>query len=166
MMNEWDDEAAQVTGESVQVAAFCVGEQRYGLDIMRIKEIINPVAITPVPRAPEFIEGIIELRGAFLPVVDLRKRFGIEPTAMTRENKYIIVSLSGRVLGLVVDKVIDTRPIPIGGISDGADLALGASTRFLTGCYKSADGILLMIDLDEVLSSVEKNELLDMESTN
>ena len=164
-MNEWDDEAAQATGESLQVAAFCVGEQQYGLDIMRIKEIINPVAITPVPRAPVFIEGIIELRGAFLPVVDLRKRFRIEATSMTRENKFVIVSLSGRVIGLIVDKVIEVRRIPVGSISDRADLALGANTKFLTGCYKSDDAILLMLDLDEVLSSVEKDELLDMEST-
>jgi purine-binding chemotaxis protein CheW len=164
MTNEWDDEVGQATGESRHVVAFCVGQQQYGLDIMRIKEIINPVSITPVPRAPQFIEGIIELRGAFLPIVDLRKRFDLEPTAMTRQNKYVIVSLSGRVIGLVVDRVIEPRRIPVGSISDGADLAFGASTRFLTGCFKSDDGILLMLDLDEVLSPDEKGELLDMES--
>jgi len=70
--------------ELTQLVAFGVGDGDYAVDIMRIKEIINPVAVTPMPKAPPFIEGVIELRGAILPIVDVRKRFDMTPTSATR----------------------------------------------------------------------------------
>src|SRR5262249_33668960 len=89
--------------ELVQLASYRLGGEEYAIDIMRIKEIIHPRKITKVPKAPPFIEGVVELRGAILPVVDLRKRFELATLEMTRASKYIIVSMERRVLGLVVD---------------------------------------------------------------
>ena len=86
------------TDESLQMVGFRVGEGEYALDIMRVKEIINPVRVTAVPKAPPFIEGVIELRGAILPVVDLRKRFDLPATPATRATKFLIVviEISGK----------------------------------------------------------------------
>ena len=108
---------------TIQVARFHVGDEEYALDIMRIKEIINPAPITRVPRAPAFIEGIIELRGAFLPVVDLRKRFGLAPRPPGRETKYVIVSLEGRIVGLIVDRVTEVSRIATDDIEGEISLA-------------------------------------------
>ena len=79
--------------ELIQLVAFRVGEGLYAVDILRIKEIINPLKITQVPKAPPFIEGVIELRGAILPIVDLRKRFDLPATPTTRTSKIIIVGI-------------------------------------------------------------------------
>lgn len=147
---------------ALQVACFSVGGEEYALDIMRIKEIINPVKVTRVPRAPAFIEGIIELRGAFLPVVDLRKRFEVEVTDPTRDTKYVIVALEGRILGLVVDRVIEVAWIEPESIKEAPQLAVSAAARFFSGVAKWRDGIIMLIDLDELLSSVEKQELVGM----
>jgi purine-binding chemotaxis protein CheW len=160
MIHRHDDDASDDPGEArAQVACFCVGDGEYALDIMRIKEIINPVRITAVPRAPAFIEGIIELRGAYLPVIDLRKRFGLEPTPLTREGKYVIVGLEGRIVGLVVDRVIDVRRIDPDQVSEAPQLARGPEARFLSGVFSSDDRIVMMIDLDEVLSPAERSAL-------
>lgn len=150
--------------ESLQVACFVVGAEEYALDIMRIKEIINPVKVTQVPRSPEFIEGIIELRGAFLPVVDLRKRFALPRTDPTRDTKYIIVSLEGRIVGLVVDKVIQVKWVSADTVSDAPSMAVGDNARFFSGVAKWDDHIVMLMNLDEILSSVEKEQLLGMQS--
>jgi purine-binding chemotaxis protein CheW len=120
----------------VQVASFHVGDQEYALDIMKIKEIINPLVITAVPKAPPFIEGIIELRGAVLPVVDLRKRFALEPRPQSRETKYIIVTLEGHIVGLVVDRVREVMRIDEGEILDAPAMATGVDARFVAGVFK------------------------------
>ncbi len=152
--------------ESIQLACFFVGDEEYALDIMRIKEIINPVTITRVPRAPDFIEGIIELRGAFLPVVDLRRRFELSMAEVTRETKYVIVALEGRILGLVVDRVAEVKRITIDQISDAPELALGGDTRYFNGVVKWDDRIVMLLDLDEVLSTTEKDQLRGLERAN
>src|SRR6185503_14313339 len=98
-----------------QLVAFSVADGDYAIDIMRIKEIINPVRVTQVPKAPPFIEGVIELRGAILPVVDLRKRFDLPATPPTRASKLLIVviEVAGRrmIVALVVDGV--SEPIRV-----------------------------------------------------
>src|SRR5262249_7071528 len=89
--------------ELIQLAVIQIGSEEYAIDIMRIKSIIQPLKITKVPKAPRFVEGVVELRGVILPIVDLRKRFDVAPGAMTRTTKYVIVSLGERLIGLVVD---------------------------------------------------------------
>src|SRR5439155_24663051 len=93
---------AERAPELVQMVAFSVGAGEYALDIMRIKEIINPVKITPVPKAPPFIEGVIELRGAILPVVDLRKRFDLVATPAVRSTKFLVVSIDVNARRMIV----------------------------------------------------------------
>lgn len=148
--------------EIVQLATFTVGGEQYAIDIMRIKEIINPLRVTPVPRAPAFIEGVIELRGAILPVVDLRKRFDLPATPPTRATKYIIVSVAGRILGLIVDGVSEVlrisrselRPPPPFGAADAA--------RYFSGVCQHDGRIVMILDIDRVLTSEEKISLQGM----
>jgi purine-binding chemotaxis protein CheW len=151
--------------ESLQVVSFFVGSGQYALDIMRIKEIIRPVAITAVPLAPSFVEGIIELRGAFLPIVDLRKRFGIETSPATRDARYVVVALEGRIVGLLVDRVADRRRVGRDEITEPPAMAFGADTRFFAGVLKSEGEIVVLLDLDAILSASEKQQLRGLEST-
>src|SRR5688572_30695639 len=151
--------------DSMQVACFSVGGEEYAVDIMKIKEIINPVRITPVPKAPPFIDGIIELRGAILPVVDLRKRFDLEPTALNRDSKYIVTALDGRIVGLVVDKVREVTRIDLDDLRSAPAMAVGESARFFTGVFQRDGRIVMLVDLDQILSTTEKVALRELGRT-
>jgi purine-binding chemotaxis protein CheW len=113
------DGRSAVGEEDLKVAGFYVGPGLYGIEIMRIKEVIQarPYPIRPVPYAPEIVEGVIQLRGVVIPVVDLRRRFRvpIDP-AIDHLNKLIIVSVAGRIAGLKVDRVIGELRVPAGGL--------------------------------------------------
>lgn len=153
------DSTAQ--GDSMQVVCFCVGAQEYALDIMRVKEIVNPAPVAVVPNAPAFIEGVIELRGAFLALIDLRKRFGLEPAGITRDTKFIVVILDRDRpnVGLIVDRVLEVRRIARDDIGAPPALAIGPGSRFIAGVTRRDTGILMLVDLDRVLSGMEMQEL-------
>ena len=171
--------------EMAQMVAFFVGDGEYALDIMRIKEIINPLTVTAVPKAPAFIEGVVELRGAILPVVDLRKRFDLPATAPARGTKYLIVSISvsgihlgtasveptpaspapmnGRrmIVGLIVDGVSEPLRVPRTEVRPAPPLTQGA-TAYFSGMVHHQGRILMVLDLDAILSSTEKISLAGM----
>lgn len=139
----------------IQLATFIVGGEEYALDIMRIKEIIHPQKITPVPKVPLFIEGVIELRGAIIPIVDLRKRFDLPMTAATRSSKYIIVGIEGKIVGLVVDAVGEVLRIGKGEVR-ATPMLEGEAAQYFQGVVHHAGRIIFVLDIDRVLSSQEK----------
>ncbi|HET7753260.1 MAG TPA: chemotaxis protein CheW [Anaeromyxobacteraceae bacterium] len=110
----------------VELCAFRVGEEEYVLDIRRIREIIHPQPVTAVPRAPAWMEGVIDLRGEVLPLIDVRKRLGLPPRTSSRRAKILIVNVAGRILGLLVDAVSEVVRIPRSAI--GPPPALLAQT--------------------------------------
>ena len=142
----------------IQLATFVVGTETYALDIMRIKEIIQPLKITSVPKVPAFIEGVIELRGSILPVVDLRKRFDLPATPATRASKYVIVGIEGRIVGLVVDAVGEVLRVGDQEISAAPELQ-GDAAQYFAGVCRHDGRILFILDLDRILSSTEKISL-------
>jgi purine-binding chemotaxis protein CheW len=154
--------AAGAPGELIQLATFLVGTEEYALDIMRIKEIINPLKITPVPKVPNFIEGVIELRGAILPIVDLRKRFDLPATPPIRSTKYIIVAIEGRIVGLVVDAVGEVLRIARGDVRPTPTLMEGDAASYFTGVCHHAGRIIMCLDIDRILSSTEKISLVSL----
>ncbi len=145
--------------ELTQLVAFGVGDGDYAVDIMRIKEIINPVAVTPMPKAPPFIEGVIELRGAILPIIDVRKRFDLAPVAPTRATKYLIVTVDlGEqrvIVGLVVDRVSEPLRVPKSEIKPAPRLSVSERAYF-TGVVAHHGKMLMVLDVDALLSSAEK----------
>jgi purine-binding chemotaxis protein CheW len=148
--------------EMAQLVAFGVGPGEYALDIMRIKEIINPVAVTAMPKAPAFIEGVIELRGAILPVIDVRKRFDLVPTATTRATKFLIVGIdvgeARLIVGLVVDRVSEPLRVPKAEVKAAPALSV-AEQAFFNGVVHHQKRMLMVLDVDALLSSHEKQIL-------
>ena len=142
--------------EIVQLCAFVVGGEEYVVDIMRIKEIIPPVRITPVPHAPEYIEGVINLRGAIIPVVDLRRRLGLARAAPTKKTKYIICVVGGRRVGLVVDSVTERLRLPRSSIRRAPAMLLGRGPRFFSGVCGPQERLKLLLNIKALLSSGEK----------
>jgi purine-binding chemotaxis protein CheW len=96
----------------VQLCTFRVGGEDYAVDIMRVHEIITPRPITPVPRAPAFLEGVTRIRGEVLPVLDVRKRLGVAPAADARRARFLVASVAGRRIALVVDEVCEVVRLP------------------------------------------------------
>ncbi len=151
---------AEPIGEKpMQLATFVVGTQAYALDIMRIKEIIHPLPITAVPGAPGFMEGVIELRGVILPVVDLRKRFGLDATARTRASKYVLVTLDDKIVALIVDGVSEFVRKPPTEIRPTPSLVTGQEARFFTGVCHHNGRILMLLDIDRILTTQERISL-------
>ncbi len=127
--------ASAAPGEAarVQLCTFRIGGEDYALDIMRVREIIQPLPVTPVPRAPAFVEGVVRLRGEVVPVVDVRKRFGLPAAAPTRKSKYLIVTVAGRRLGLMVDEVCEVLRLTRADIRPTPDLVGLRGPRFFLG---------------------------------
>jgi purine-binding chemotaxis protein CheW len=138
----------------VQLAAFRVGDEEYVIDIMRIKEIINPIKVTAVPGAPDVIEGVINLRGVILPLIDLRKRFGLPVIQKSRNTKYIIVLVLGRFFGMVVDEVLEVVRVPKGLINPVPKMFSGKEPGAFLGVCQYQDRMLFLLNLKKVFQSV------------
>ena len=144
-----------VSRQEIQLACFRVGAEMYALDIMKIKEIIRPLKLTPVPKAPEFIEGVINLRGAVIPVADMRKRFDQPVTENDRKNRIVICSLAGKIIGLLVDEVSEVRRYTRQEIAPAPQFLKGPEAEFFLGVARRGDDFIMLVDLEKVLSSNE-----------
>jgi len=145
----------------IQVACFRLKDDLYAVDIMRIKEIIRPQKLTPLPQAPSFIDGIINLRGAVIPVVDLRKRFGMPARELSISTRLLIVRLSGQTLGLVVDDVTEVATIPVTDIKPPPAVSDGIIVNHLLGVCLSGDNLVMLLDIDRLLTTNEVSALGD-----
>ena len=145
--------------EMKQLISFTVGSEEYGLELLRVKEVIRMRQITWLPKAPACVKGIINLRGDVIPIVDLRERFGLaahEKTAMTR---VIVVELDGRLVGMVVDTASQVVRIPADQF-DPPPTVMGQESRdFITAVGKIGDKLIIMIDVDRILSYRELSQI-------
>ncbi len=137
------------------LAVFSLGAAEYALDIMVIRQIIRPRPIRPVPRAPTFVEGVVELRGAVIPVVDLRRRFGVEPEVGPAAAKLIIVRLQGRLVALVVDRVIGVHRVKKTEIRGTPHWIAGPEAAVFSGVCRREEHLVLVIDLQQLLTTQE-----------
>jgi purine-binding chemotaxis protein CheW len=145
------------------MACFRVSGRECAVDVLRIAEVLRPVPVVPLPAAPAFVEGLIELRGRFLPLIDLRKRFTAEPPADRERGKYIVAPLHGTSVALVVDDVSGVERIPADLIQPPPNLAAGRVVpTYVSGVVRWNDRVLMVLDLDAILTSDEHVELADM----
>jgi purine-binding chemotaxis protein CheW len=145
--------------EAKQLISFTVGNEEYGLELLRVKEVIRARQVTWLPRAPSCVKGIINLRGVVIPIVDLRERFGLpqhENTAMTR---VIVVEVEGRPVGMVVDSASQVVRVPVEQFDDPPPVMGKASRDFITSVGKIGDRLVIMIDVERILSAEEMRQL-------
>jgi purine-binding chemotaxis protein CheW len=145
----------------MQVAIFRVGQERFALDIRHIREITRLEQISSVPSMPSFVEGVMELRGQIIPVVDLRKRLeaGIENS---RQTRIIVSRLEKKPLGLIVDEVTDVWEIEDGEIGAAPSVGSNFKPSFLDGVLKRNDLIVFVLDFTELLSTAERAEVASL----
>ncbi|WP_373061830.1 chemotaxis protein CheW [Gemmatimonas sp.] len=132
---------------------FLAGEE-YGLEILKVSEIIGMQPITRVPRMPEFVRGVINLRGKVIPITDLRSKFGMEHDG-TEDSCIIVVQMRGIMTGVVVDRVSEVVAIAEADIEDAPSFGFGIHTEFLLGIGKTGGRVKLLLDIDKVLATSE-----------
>jgi len=132
---------------------FLAGEE-YGLEILKVSEIIGMQPITRVPRMPEFVRGVINLRGKVIPITDLRAKFGMEQDG-SEDSCIIVVQMRGIMTGVVVDRVSEVVAIAEADIEDAPTFGAGIHTEFLLGIGKTGGRVKLLLDIDKVLASSE-----------
>ncbi len=142
--------------ECLQLLTLMVGAEEYGLNIMDIKEIIRPQEVTEVPRTPDYVLGIISLRGVIVPVFDIRLRLGLERGDRDRKARVVVVNLDDNLYGLLVDSVVQVLNIPVSRIDPPPEIIGGIDADFMKGVGKVEDRLVILIDLEKVLSTEEK----------
>ena len=148
--------------QEILLACFRVGSELYALDIMKIKEIIRPQKLTPIPKSPSFIEGVINLRGVVIPVADMRKRFDQPISEENSKNRIVVCSLAGKIIGLLVDEVTEVKRYGREEIAPAPQFIKGPQAEYFLGVARCDDDLIMLIDLEKVLSSDEKIELQNL----
>lgn len=137
---------------------FQLDDEEYGVEILKVREINGLLDITKVPQTPDFVEGVINLRGKVIPVIDLRTKFGL-PRAEYNEQTCIIVVDVGMMMGIIVDTVSEVNDIPSNAIEPPPNLGCSVDTDFILGMGKVKDEVKILLDIDKVLTSDELVEL-------
>ncbi len=145
--------------EMLQLVSFKLGDEEFGVDIMQVQEIIRMQEITSVPNAPEFVEGVINLRGRVIPIIDLRKRFGLEEKSHDKATRIIVVKVDDLTVGLVVDEVSEVLRIPADTVEPPPPIVAGVESEYIRGVGKLEDRLLILLDLSKTLSKEEKASL-------
>jgi len=135
----------------IQLACFSLGDKLFAVDIMRIREIIIPQALSPLPCASDLLEGVINLRGSVIPVMNMRKRFGMSVVDDAPVGKLLIVSLVRQLLALVVDDVMEVISVPADDIKPPIQMTSGVGMEFLLGVCLSNNRVFMMLDIDSLL---------------
>jgi purine-binding chemotaxis protein CheW len=146
-----------------QLVVFELSDERYGVDIASVDSIIRLQPVVGVPHAPTFVEGVTRLRGTVLPVIDLRKRFGLPAQEPTKETRIVVAGMGGLAVGMLVDAVIEVRKVPGEDIEPPSPLVVTVGSAFISGIAKVDDEhMIIVLDLELVLSPEEQADLHDL----
>lgn len=134
-----------------QYLTFRLGEEEYGVEILKVQEIKGYSAITPIPNTPAYLKGVMNLRGTIVPVVDLRAKFTMAEAEYNQFTVIIVLTVGAKVMGLVVDAVSDVLNIPRTDIQPTPDFGAQVDARFISGMAKAGDKLVVLLDIDTVL---------------
>jgi purine-binding chemotaxis protein CheW len=149
---EWTADAARVATFPTQLISFAIGDDQYGVDIMAVREIKGWTDITPLPRQPDYVRGVLNLRGVIVPIVDLRCRFGQGLTQATPLHIVIIVQIAAKPIGLLADRVLDIVSLDVAQIKPVPRVAQAQRVSFLSGLVTTEAGMIALIDLPNLLT--------------
>jgi purine-binding chemotaxis protein CheW len=132
---------------------FRLDAEKYGIDVMRVREVLRNTEIAPVPGAPGFVLGIINLRGNVVTVIDTRKRFGLNPKAIDEASRIVILETGDEVVGMMVDSVAEVVDLRASSIETAPNVGNDESAKFIQGVSNCDDGLLILVDLSKLLST-------------
>lgn len=157
--NAADAGVLQSPRELLQLVGFRVGPEEYALDILRVQEIIRVQPLTRVPNSPEFVDGVMNLRGKIIPVIGLRKRFGLEPASGDKQTRVVVVEVRRAVLGFVVDSVSEVLRISADTVEPPPQLGKNRQ-EYVSGVGKLDERLLILLDVDRLLGGESWQESL------
>lgn len=155
---------ADPSAAEIQAACFRLAGEMYALDIRRIKEVIRPQKVTPVPKSPPFIEGVINLRGMVIPVIDLRRRFNLPRPSDDRRARIIICVVERKTIGLLVDEATEVCSFSRQDVRPASPFLGGAEAEFILGVCRQGENLIMLLDLDGLLSAGETSALAAVHS--
>jgi purine-binding chemotaxis protein CheW len=153
----------KIVEEIIQIVGFKLDEEEFGVDVLQIREIVTlDKGITRVPKAPSFVEGVINLRGDIIPIVDLRKRFGLSIPPIGLNSRVVIVEIGEETrVGMIVDSVVGVMRIAKSSIEDTPSITKGVDAYYISGVAKVDERLVVLLNLERALSSDEARELAE-----
>lgn len=150
-----------VGGEILQLVTFTLGNEEYAVDILKVQEINRMKEITRVPNSPAYVEGVINLRGKVIPVVSLRKKFGLAERENDEQSRIMIMDIQGITMGLVVDAVSEVLRIPASTVEPTPPMASNISTEFIKGIAKMEDRLIILLDMDRLIGKQDETVMIE-----
>jgi len=149
--------------EQLQLVSFTVGEELFAVDILSVQEINRMLELTKVPQSPEGIEGVINLRGRIIPVLDLRVQFGISASSQDEHTRIIVVEVQGNTIGFIVDSVHEVLRISRSVIEPPPQMGTSIDSSYVSGVAKLDEDLLILLDLEHLLSPEALSKLSNMQ---
>ena len=146
-------------GELTRWVTFHLDKEVYGINVMQVQEVLRYSEIAPVPGSPDYVLGIINLRGNVVTVIDTRMRFGIEPMEVTDSSRIVIIEAGGQVVGILVDSVAEVVDLSVDDIDPAPNIGTEESAQFIKGVANLGQELLIIIDLNKLLTAEEWDEI-------
>lgn len=159
------EKALELSGSSsseLQLVTFNLGKEEFAVPILQIQEINRLVEITRVPKSPDFVEGVINLRGKVIPIIDLRKRFSLPQAELGKYSRVVVINMDGRMVGLIVDSVSEVLRLSEEAVEPAPPIVAGIDSEYIKGLGKIEGRLLILLDLNKILSKEEKGELVEV----
>jgi len=150
------------SSELLQLVSFKIGAEEFGIDILKVNEIIRMMSITKVPNAPSFVDGVVNLRGRVIPVINLRAKLILPRKEYDRNSRIIVVELNTKTIGFIVDEVSEVLRIPVNITEKPPEMVSGINAAYITAIGKLEDRLLILLDLERILGEDEGAELNKM----
>jgi purine-binding chemotaxis protein CheW len=154
--------AADPNDEVLQWVTYRLDEETYGINVMQVQEVLRHTEIAPVPGAPDYVLGIINLRGNVVTVIDTRARFGLPPTEITDNTRIVIIEADEHVVGILVDSVAEVVYLRSSEIDSAPNVGTEESAKFIQGVSNRDNELLILVDLNKLLSDEEWDDVLTM----
>lgn len=152
-----------MTDTTIQMVTFQLGVENYGVNIMDVKEIYSIQEVRDIPNAPAYVEGIFNLRGDIIPIINLHKRFHLQKAELSEDDKllsgFIIINLDGMQLGIIIDKVLRVVSIDQGQIQPPPQMITGIGTEYIQGVIHQEDGYLIILDIRRLFDPEELQQI-------
>lgn len=146
------------SGDLIQLVSFNLDQEEYGVDVLKVREIIRMPIVTRVPNTPHYVEGVINLRGKVIPIISMRRRFGLMEVDSDKQTRIMVMDVEGELMGFIVDAVSEVIRISGSEIQPSpAVVASGLDQECIAGVINQAERLLVLLDLEKMFSSEERN---------
>lgn len=153
----------EARGELIQLVSFNLDQEEYGVDVLKVREIIRMPTVTRVPNTPPYVEGVINLRGKVIPIISMRKRFGLAEAEADKQTRIMVLDVEGELMGFVVDAVSEVIRISGSEIQPSpAVVASGIEQECIAGVINQAERLLVLLNLEKMFSNEEKRLFTSM----